>query len=149
MRVVLLDNVKGIGHVGDVKDVNDGYARNFLIPRKLARTASEGVIKEVQNLKAKKLQAIELAKSQASELADKINGLEIKIPGRANEQGTLFAGIEPRDIAKVVSKSVGIQIVPAQIKLDEHIKSLGAHSIKIELAEDVSAILTLKVESEK
>ena len=149
MRVVLLDNVKGIGQVGDVKNVSDGYARNFLIPHGVARSVTEGILKDVQSLKAKKLLAIELVKAQAKELAVKIDGMKIEIPGRANEQGTLFAGIEARDIAKVVSRSAGLQISPTQVKFDGHIKTLGEHPIKIELVDDILANLTLMVVSEQ
>lgn len=149
MKVVLLDNVKGVGQVGDVKNVTDGYARNFLIPKGAAKPVTEGILKDVQILKAKKLQSIELAKSQAQELAVKIEGMKIEMPGRANEQGTLFAGIEARDIAKVISHSAGLQISPSQIRLERHIKTLGEHPVKIELVNDVLASLTLNVISER
>ena len=149
MKVVLLDNVKGIGHVGEVKNVSDGYARNFLIPHGSAKPVTDGIMKEVEAIKAKKLQAIELAKSQAQQLAGKLEGIKVTLAGRANEQGTLFAGIEAKDIAKAVSHTAGVKIEPTHVLLDEHIKSLGEHPVKIELADGVIANVVIHVASEE
>jgi len=145
MKVVLLDNIKGIGQVGDVKNVSDGYARNMLLPRGLAKPVTEGLLKDIEALKAKKLQAIALAHAEAQKLAEKINGTKIQLTGKANEQGTLFAGIEAHQIAQTLSKTAGIQIDAAALELPEHIKTLGEHSIRVNLSADVTADIVVEV----
>ena len=148
MKVVLLDNIKGIGQVGDIKDVSDGYARNFLFPRRSARPASEGVLKDVQALKLKKLQELALAKDKAVELAAKLAGTKIELSGKANDKGTLFAGIEAHHVADAVSAAGGVKISPDMVKLPEHIKTVGEHQVTLELADGVTAEVHVNVTAE-
>jgi large subunit ribosomal protein L9 len=149
MKVVLLDNIKGIGQVGDIKDVSDGYARNFLFPRNAARSASEGVLKDVQTLKLKKLQELALAKDKAQELATKLAGIQLELTGKANDKGTLFAGIEAHHVADAVTSAAGVKISPDMVKLPEHIKTVGEHQVVLELADGVTASVTVVVTAEK
>lgn len=148
MRVVLLDNIKGIGRVGDIKDVNDGYARNFLLPRKLAKPVTPGVLSDVEAVKAKKLEALSLKEQEAKELAQKLNGSTVEVSGRANGQGTLFAGIEEKHVAHALSAAAGIHIAPESVRMGGHIKMLGEHPVTIELAEGVTATVTVVVSRE-
>jgi large subunit ribosomal protein L9 len=146
MKVVLLDNVKGIGQVGDIKEVSDGYGRNYLLPRGLGKRVTDGVIKEVAGLKIKKLQALAMVHSQSVELASKLAGATIVLHGKANEKGTLFSGITQADIATELSKLAGAHIPETAIALEGHIKSIGAHTARVMLAEDVVADITVDVQ---
>ena len=145
MKVVLLDNIKGIGAVGTVKDVSDGYARNFLLPKGLAKLASSAVLREVEALKAQKLESMKLAHGEAELVAKKIDGATVQIAGRANEKGTLFSAISAHDVAEAVSAIAGARIDATQVRLEEHIKTAGAHPVTIELVEGVRATVTVDV----
>ena len=149
MRVVLLDNIKGIGQVGDIKDVSDGYARNFLFPRRAARPASVGILKDVQTLKLKKLQEFALAKDKAQELATKLAGMKIELTGKANDKGTLFAGIEAHHVADAITAVAGVNISADTVKLPEHIKTVGEHQVILELTDGVTASVTVVVIAER
>src|SRR5512143_1158320 len=129
MKVVLLDNVRGIGRVGDVKEVSDGYARNFLLKNRLAKAATAGSVRDAATLAAKKLEALALEQSEAQELAAKIDGIVIPIAGKANEKGTLFAAIDAAHIAAAVSAQVGARIDPESVILDGHLKTIGDHQV--------------------
>jgi len=131
MKVILLDNIRGIGRVGDLKDVNDGYARNFLIPRRLARIAGAQAQAEADAMKAKRLEASALADAEASRLADAITQATLTLHGRANEKGKLFAGIEAAHIAAALSEAVHAHITERMVLLHEHLKTLGQHQVTI------------------
>jgi large subunit ribosomal protein L9 len=145
MRIVFLDNIKGIGVVGQVKDVSDGYARNFLLPNGLAKPATPEVLKEAEALKAKKLEALKLAHAEAEAVAAKLQGATVTIPGRANEKGTLFAHIGADAIAEAASAAAGAKIAPSQVKLDEPIRTSGAHVVTLQLADGIPASIVVDV----
>lgn len=145
MKVILLDNIRGIGQIGDVKEVSDGYARNFLFPRKLGKPASDGVAKELQTLKAQKLEALKLAHAQSEELAKKLAGIAVMLQGKSNEKGKLFSAITAADVAAALSKEAGVHIPPTAVKLDEHLKTIGEHTIHIALADNLSASVIVTI----
>lgn len=152
MRVILLDNIRGIGQVGDIKEVSDGYARNFLFPRHKARPASGGVAKDIEGLKAKKLEARALAHAQAEELAIKLSAMTITLQRKTNPKGKLFSGITATDIAEAVSNEAGIHITPDAIALDlprrqagGHIKTIGDHTVRIKLSDGLTADMKVTV----
>lgn len=146
MKVIFIGNVKGIGRIGDVKDVNDGYARNYLLPRKLAKAASDGAVKDVQTLKSKKLEAASMQQAQIHTLADSLRNTTIVMYGRANEKGTLFSGIPRAAVADRISEVAGAHITPDRITSDDHLKHLGPHSIHIRFSEGVSAEMTIDIQ---
>lgn len=152
MKVILLDNIRGIGQVGDVKDVSDGYARNFLFPRKLGKPASDGAAREAEGMKAQKLEALALAKTQSEELAKKLESMVVVLQGKSNEKGKLFSAITAADIATAVSKEAGVHIPPEAIVLNlprykagAHLKTIGEHSVRINLSAGLSADLKLTI----
>jgi large subunit ribosomal protein L9 len=145
MKVILLDNVRTVGQVGDVKDVNDGYARNFLIPRGLAKVATPGAAKDVEALKAKKLEASRIASEQAQGIAAKLVETTVRIAGKANEQGTLFAGIESSDLAATISQEAGVHIKPEQLHPHDHLKTVGEHVVTVDLADEVTADVKVEI----
>lgn len=145
MKIILLDNIRGIGQVGDVKEVSDGYARNFLFPRKLGKVASDGAAKEAEAMKAKKLEALSMAKAQSEELAKKLEGIAVVLQGKSNEKGKLFSAITAADIATELSKEAGVHIPPDAIALDEHLKTIGDHSVRINLSGTISAEMKITI----
>jgi large subunit ribosomal protein L9 len=145
MKVVLLDNIRGIGQVGDVKDVSDGYARNFLFPRKLGKPASDGAAREAEQMKSQKLEASKLAQAQSEELAKKLEGMAIVLQGKSNEKGKLFSSITAEDIAHAVSKEAGMHIAPDSVVLEDHLKTIGDHSVRINLPGTISAEMKITI----
>jgi len=145
MKVILLDNIKGIGRIGDIKDVNDGYARNFLFPRKLAKVATDGAAKELEHMKAKKLEASSLAKEESAKLAETLKGASVLLQEKANEKGKLFSAITAKELAGELSKLANAHITPNAIELPEHIKSIGQHPIRLNLPGNITLDLTVEV----
>jgi len=147
MKVVLLDNIKGIGTVGSVKEVRDGYARNFLLPKGLAKSATEGALKEAELLKVRKLEAAKLAQAEAEAVAKKLEGATVVIPGRANEKGKLFSAISTDEIAQAASTVAGAHITSEQVKLDEPLKTSGPHAVVLQLIDGVSTTINVDVQT--
>lgn len=126
MKVILLSNIRGIGHVGDIKEVSDGYARNFLFPKGAAKPATEGIIKDVSAGKAKKLEVAAMARHQIQELATALSNTRVSLSGKANQKGTLFAAIGE------------VTINGRTFRLPEPIKSTGEHPVLLKLAEGIT-----------
>lgn len=145
MKVLFLDNVPGSGKKGDIKDVSDGYARNFLLKKKLAKVIDETGIKEIKEKteKDKKKMAQELKESQ--KMAAKLDGENINIIGKANEKGILYAAIKPEEIVNVIKKEYKIEIAPEQIYMEKPIKELGEHIATVEFGHGLEAELTVSV----
>ena len=131
MKVILLDNIRALGRVGDTKSVNDGYARNFLIPRGLAKAATEGAAKEADALKADRLNAHTLATHEAKALAERLTGTSVTVKGKASEHGTLFAGISSDVLANAISRAAGVHVTPEQLHPHDHLKTVGDHSVTV------------------
>lgn len=132
MKVILLNDVTNIGHRYEIKNVSDGYAANFLIPRKLAEIATVSKIKELE----KKKELIEVELKQKKELAvkelDVLNGMVIEINEMTNDQGHLFKGFHKEDIVKAFKEQKNIDLDPNTITLEQPIKETGEFDIKIE-----------------
>lgn len=144
MKVILKEDVKKLGLKGDLVNVSDGYARNFLIPRGLVEEATEGSIKQLkQKVKANKRKKIEKA-SEAKEVATELEKEKFVISVKSGENGRLFGSVTTKDIADAVKKA-GYKIDKRKISLSENIKSLGVHNIQVKLYEGVSANLKIQV----
>lgn len=138
MRVILLTNIKGIGQIGDIKDVNDGYGRNFLIPRRLAKVADAGSVRESENLKKRLTDMLELERKEAQDIAGKLTGTTLELSEKANASGKLFAAVGKREIAQKLKTATSYQIAEDSIIIQEHaIKTVGEHTIELELAKDI------------
>ena len=144
MKVIFLQDVKGQGKKGEVKNVSEGYARNFLLPKGLVKEASEGNIKtlEVQNLSLEKKKQKE--KEDAQALAAKLGEMTVVIKAKAGEGGRLFGAITSKQVAEALAKQ-GITIDKRKIELDEPIRALGVTQVPVKLHPDVKA--TLKVQT--
>lgn len=145
MKVVLMQDVKGLGGKGAVVEVAEGYARNFLLPRKLAVPASEGLLRELaQQQEAKKIKKERLLQ-EARELARRLGEMEVVIAARAGESGKLFGSVTTREIAEVLQKKYGIVVERKQLELKETIKEVGVYRVQARLAEGVVANFSLRV----
>lgn len=144
MQVILKEDVKKLGSKGDIVKVSDGYARNFLIPKGLVEKATEGNVNELAHkkkvMKKKKAEKTSEAKEIAAELEKEMFVISVK----AGENGRLFGSVTTKDIADTVNKA-GYSIDKRKIDMDEHIKSLGVHNIKVKIFKDVVANLKIKV----
>src|SRR3989338_4930454 len=151
MRLILLQNIKGVGRMGDIKNVADGYGRNFLIGRGLAKLATEGTIKEADALKKKAEAGEKVAHDKAKEVAEKTKDIVLEFTKKTSKAGKLFASVTKEEIAEDISKAVGGKIEADAINLrehGEHIKQEGEHMIEVELAPDIKVELKVIVKGE-
>jgi large subunit ribosomal protein L9 len=148
MQVILLDKVVNLGNLGDVVRVKDGYARNFLIPNRMARRATQAAVAEFEVKRAdlEKAAAEKLAAAQAQ--GEKLNGLTVQISQKAGVDGRLFGSVTNADVAEALSKQ-GFVIEKAQVRLPAGlIKTTGEHPISVSLHTDVTVELTDTVQGE-
>ena len=148
MQIILLEKVVNLGQLGDIVKVKDGYARNFLIPQRMARRATKAAIEEFEAKRAEleKIQAEKLAAAQA--LGDKLNGLAIEIPNKAGVDGRLFGSVTNFDIAEALGKQ-GFQIEKAMVRLpDGPLKAIGEYKVEVAPHADVVSEVTVTVVQE-
>ena len=145
MKVVLLENLKKLGNIGDIIDVKRGFARNFLISNKKAIYASKENIKEVEKIKNNLKEKDNEKKKIAKEIFLKINEKEFKIEKLSTENDELYGSVKPSEISKTILKDINIEIKPQNIQLKQEIKSLGNFEAKIELHSEIEATIKLKI----
>lgn len=146
MKVVLIQDIKNIGVKGDIKEVSGGYARNFLLPRKLAAPATESVVKQALDAKAKQLEAEKIEQEKTKELAKIVAGKRIVIKAKA-KKGKLFGSITAKSVAQELKKEK-IEISEKSIILENPIRELGEYEIKIQLDHGIKSSLMLAIEKE-
>ena len=147
MKVILLENVKRIGSIGEVIDVKRGFARNFLIANKKALYASKENIKEVEKIKAELSKKDNEKKKEAAKISDLINGKEYLVKKLSTENNELYGSVKPTEISKLVKEKENIEIKPSMIQPINEIKSLGKFKVKVSLHSEVDAEISIKVES--
>ncbi|ETA70845.1 50S ribosomal protein L9 [Candidatus Pelagibacter ubique] len=147
MKIILLENVKRVGSIGEVIDVKRGFARNFLIANKKALYASKENIKEVEKIKSELSKKDNEKKKEASEIAEQINGKEYLVKKLSTENNELYGSVKPTDISKVIQEENKIDIKPSMIQPVEEIKALGKFKVKISLHSEVDAEITINVSS--
>jgi large subunit ribosomal protein L9 len=145
MRVILQREVDKLGAPGDVVEVADGYARNFLVPRGLAAPATKGGIKHAERLRTAHQERVRKAVTEARALADKLSATPLRIPAKAGEEGRLFGSITAADIAEELSKRVGETLDRKRVQLAEPIRSVGRHEVGVHLHPEVNASVTVEV----
>jgi len=147
MRVVFLEEVEGTARTGDVKNVADGFARNFLLPRKLAAPATDHYITIAQAKAGKEARRQERLDDEARErLLPTVDGKSLTIEVRVGEQGKLFGSVTARDIAELLQEATRIELEHRQVDLREPIRELGAHEVSVKLTRNVAATITVNVE---
>ena len=147
MKVILLENVKRIGNIGEVIDVKRGFARNFLIANNKALYASKENIREVEKIKTDLSKKDNEKKKDASQIAEQINRKEYSVKKLSTENKELYGSVKPTEIAKLIKEENKIEIKPSMIQPVEEIKSLGKFKVKISLHSEVDAEISINVSS--
>jgi large subunit ribosomal protein L9 len=145
MKVILIDEVLGLGDRGDVVQVRDGYARNFLLPKKLALQANAANMKAAEHEK-KKWEVLSLQeKSAASQVAEQLSGTKLTIQKRVGESGTLFGSVTAADIAEALKAETQIDLDKRKIELEHPIKEVGTHQVSVRLHREVTVQVEVEV----
>lgn len=145
MKVVFNEDVRGQGKKGEIKEVSDGYARNYLLPRKLASAATPDAINAIKlKEKAKAAQAAK-EKAQAEEYAKKLEAVQVTVRAKAGSSGKLFGAVTSETISKALKEQYDMDIEKNRIVQSEPIKSFGSYSVKAKLGYEVSAVINLLV----
>ncbi len=147
MKVILLENVKKIGSIGEVIDVKRGFARNFLIANKKALYASKENISEVEKIKSELAKKDSEKKNSAKKIAEKINKKEYLVKKLSTENDELYGSVKPTEISKLIKEKNKIDIQPSTIQPIKEIKSLGKFKVKISLHSEVDAEISINVQS--
>lgn len=139
MKVVLLEDIKGSGKKGDLINVSDGYARNFLFPRKLAKEANAQAMNELKNAAEAKEHKLQMEIAAAKDAAAKIDGKSVKFTAKAGQGGRLFGSITAKEIAEEISRQFHVEIDKRKIELDTDIKAFGTYNCEIKLYSGITA----------
>lgn len=145
-RVIFLQNIRNVAQIGDVKEVADGYARNFLLPRKLAVLATDKSLKMAEQLKQKRELEAQKEESLIAELMEKLDSFTLEAERAANEDGTLYDGLDSVEISGQLKKN-GYAIEPEQVILEAPLKKIGSHQAEVKFGKNQK--VTLKVEIKK
>ncbi|HIC09216.1 MAG TPA: 50S ribosomal protein L9 [Aquificales bacterium] len=145
MKVILIKDVPGYGTFGDIVNVKDGFANNYLIPRGLALPATEGNVKHVQDILKQKQRKLEREKAKAQEIAEKIDGLVIEIARPVGVTGKLYGAITVSEIAEKIKEQAGVEVDKRKIMLRAPIKNVGRYNIPVKLHPEVSATIVVDV----
>jgi large subunit ribosomal protein L9 len=144
MRVILQRQVDSLGVPGDVVEVKDGYARNFLIPRGMAVAATKGGLRHADRLSKSHQDRVEKSRREAQEVADRLAATPIRITARAGEDGRLFGSVTVADVAAQLEKG-GNAVDRRHVRLEDPIRSVGTHEVQVHLHPEVNATVTVEV----
>ena len=145
MKVIFLEDVKGKGKKGELKDVSDGYARNFLLPKKLAKEATADNLNTFKLQEKAKAAQIAREKAEAQENAKKLENMQVKVIAKAGSNGRLFGAVTNKEISDALSKQHGMAIEKNKIVLSEPIKSYGAFDVKCKFGYEISGVIHVLV----
>ncbi|MDR3644014.1 MAG: 50S ribosomal protein L9 [Clostridia bacterium] len=149
MKVILKADLKGTGSAGELVNVSDGYAKNYLLPRGIAVEATAQALGELRNREAAKQHRLDEDKNKARETAVKLKGAVVHVSARAGQGGRLFGSVTTKEIASAIESQLGIELDRRKIVLDEDIKSCGSKEIEIRLYAGVTVKLTVDVAPEQ
>src|SRR2546430_2741076 len=144
MKVILIEEMRGLGSRGDIVSVKDGYARNYLIPKKLAREATAGNLKSVEQERKKWDLLANQEKELAQKAADSVKGVKITVTKRVGDHGQLFGSVTSNEIADALHAK-GIEVDKRRIELAHPIKTIGTHDVEVKLHKDVTAHIQVEV----
>ena len=146
MKIILQKPVEKLGNPGDIAEVSDGYARNYLIPRGLAIRAEKGALKHAESLKRAHVSRLSKQKGEYEAIASKLIAAGVlRIEVRAGEEGKLFGSGTGADIAEAAAAQTGVAIDKTDVHLDEPIRSVGTHEVRVKLFHEVEPVLTIEV----
>ena len=149
MKVILKADVRGKGKKGQMIEVAEGYARNFLLPKGLAVLATADAMNTMRLQEKAKAKADAEAKAAATEIAEKLKGLQVKVASKGGEGGKLFGAVTGREIAAALKEQHGVDIASKKLVLDEPIKSFGSYQVKAKLGFEISGTVYVIVTEEK
>ena len=144
MKLLLHADISKLGYFGDVVEVTEGYARNYLLPQGLAVKPTESNLKAIAEERASKVAEREMARKRLVQSSEKVNGAEVSIIARANESGHLIGSVSEEDVGKAL-REAGYEVQTKHILMNEHIRMLGSHELKVRFAEDITASITVQV----
>ena len=147
MKVVLTEDVKGTGRAGETKDVADGYARNYLLPRKLAQPASKGAVDRIDRQRATAAQRDQRELEEAKSLATRLSETQVTLKLRSGKDGKLFGAVTNSDVASALKQQHGITLDRRKIEFPEPVKGMGRATAQVRLHREVSASIPLMVTS--
>lgn len=147
MKVLLCEDVQKIGYYGDIVEVAEGYARNFLLPQRLAILPDEKILRSMAQEKGKRTEQRLRERKRLEAAAVAVKGAEAVISSKANEQGVLFGSVSPKEIVANL-QAQGFDVAEHFVSLKEHIKTVGSHEVTLRFAEDLSATVTVVVVAE-
>lgn len=145
MKLILTDDVNELGKRGDVVDVADGYARNFLLPRKKAMKANEGALEAAESTREARIEAERRAKEAAEAIATQLVGSRVVLAAQAGDEGQLYGSVGVADIVEGIQRFTGIELERSQLEIAEPIKAIGLHEIQVKAHPEVEFPLTLDI----
>lgn len=145
MKLILTSDVDTLGTKGEVVDVSDGYARNFLLPRKKAVKATEGAIRTAEELRRAREESERQAKEEAERVATQLVGTRVVIAAQAGDEGKLYGSVGVTDVIEGIRKFTGVEMDRKSIRLENPIRDIGLHEVQIHLHSDVEFPITLDV----
>ena len=149
MKIILLENVRKVGSIGDVIDVKRGFARNYLISKKKALFASKENIKEVDKIKQELSKKDQEKKKEAKIIQEKLQNKEFEVKKLSTENKELYGSVKPTEIAKILAEKEKIEINPSMIQPVKEIKSLGTFKVILNLHSEIQSVISIKVVSEE
>lgn len=149
MKVILKDNIKGVGKKDEVINASDGYARNFLLPKGLAVEANSENMSKLKAKEDSKAYKKEQEKEEAKKISEKLAGIQLKVPVKSGENGKIFGGVSAKEIADLLKSNYNIEVDKKKIDLKETIKTLGLRTVTIKLYDGVVANLKVDVISKE
>ncbi len=148
MKVLLCEDIRKLGWLGDVVDVAEGYARNYLLPQGLAKVATEGNIRSIAEEKAKRAELRLKERKRLETAATAVEGAEAVVAAKANEHGVLFGSVTEKMIAANLREQ-GFEVADEIVRLSEHIKQVGSHEVTLKFADDVTTTVNVVVVAEQ
>jgi large subunit ribosomal protein L9 len=145
MRIILQREIQKLGVPGDIVEVKDGYARNYLLPRGLAIPASKGAVKHAERLREAHDTRMEKSRAEARDLVAQLSKTRLRVVSKAGEDGKLFGSVTAQHLADELSEAVGQPIDRRRIHLDEPIRSLGTHEVEVHVHPEMGAKVTVEV----
>jgi large subunit ribosomal protein L9 len=146
MKIILQKPVDKLGVPGDIVEVADGYARNYLMPRGMAVKVTKGGVKHIDSLKRAHTTRVNKAKAEAEQVAGRLIATPIKVEAHAGEEGKLFGSVTASDIVEAIEKQAGIRVDRHDVHLDEPIRSVGTHEVRVRLYAEVDPVISVEVE---
>jgi large subunit ribosomal protein L9 len=149
MKIILQKSVEKLGDPGDVVEVADGYAQNFLVPRGLAIKAHKGAAKQAETLKRSHQSRLHQQKAEFEALASKLIAAgPLRVSARAGDEGRLFGSVTAADVAEALGQQAGVTVDRKDVHLDDPIRSIGAHEVRVHLFQEIDPVLTVEVVAE-